>query len=49
MITIRRVAALAFGMAVTMSGEAAAQECLGISPDTRAYFSYGLEGTDAVT
>src|SRR5687767_7899501 len=37
--------ACAFGVV----GNAAAQECLGISPGTRAYASYGVEGTDGIT
>lgn len=49
MIRIRRIAALAFGMAVTMSAEVAAQECIGISAGSRGYVSYGVEGTDGVT
>lgn len=49
MMTFRRIAALAFGLAITISAEAAGQECLGISPGTRGYASFGLEGTDAVT
>lgn len=49
MIAIRKIAALAFGMAVTISAEAAAQECLGITAGSRGYASYGVEGTDGVT
>jgi hypothetical protein len=49
MITTRRTAALALGLAATISAEAAAQECLGISAGSRGYVSYGVEGTDGVT
>jgi hypothetical protein len=49
MITSRRIATLALGLAVTMSAEATAQECLGITAGSRGYFSYGVEGTDGAT
>jgi hypothetical protein len=31
------------------AAQAAAQECIGISPTARGYFAYGVEGTDGAT
>lgn len=48
-MTIRRVLLMTVGLILSVSAGAFAQECLGISAGTRAYVSYGAEGTDGVT
>jgi hypothetical protein len=49
MITTRRILMFSVSMVFGVAMSAAAQECVGISPGSRGYASFGLEGTDAVT
>ena len=49
MIALRRVGIGTVAFVFGMLGNAAAQECLGISAGSRGYASYGVEGTDGVT
>jgi hypothetical protein len=49
MVTARRVLLVTLAFAGTTAMEAEAQECLGYTAATRAYASYGVEGTDGVT
>jgi hypothetical protein len=39
----------ALALTLVFTARAAAQQCLGMSHDTRGYFSYGVEGTDGAS
>ena len=44
-----RLATTALTLTLVCSAPAAAQQCVGLSSETKGYFSYGFEGTDGAT
>jgi hypothetical protein len=44
-----QLATTALALVVVFAAPAAAQECVGLSRETKGYFSYGFEGTDGAT
>lgn len=44
-----RLATTALALTLVFSARASAQECVGLTPDTKGYFAYGLEGTDGAS